>query len=288
MLDQSHGLCEKGEIGRGLIAFTRSLEQAVKAGDSSLEQVARLELAMWQDRLVRVRAPLPSPQLGVGGGPQPDGGTVLTAGTWDRGRPTLERRHRGTARKPVPHELPVKAVAFSRDGKLLLTGGGNDNGQGGEVRLWTAGRRPGQSAPRAAFQGGGGRLRPGRRHLPDADPVEVQLWDTKGFRPRKEALFRHGKRLHGAAYSPDGKLLLTWGEDGSARLWEVATNRAVRGTAAPRGGRGSSLQPRRQLVLTGSQDCTAQLWETASAAPTGSPLKHTGPVKAVAFSTMAS
>jgi len=47
---------KRGRFGRGLIAFTRSLEQAVKAGDSSLEQVARLELAMWQDRLVRVRA----------------------------------------------------------------------------------------------------------------------------------------------------------------------------------------------------------------------------------------
>jgi WD40 repeat protein len=65
-----------------------------------------------------------------------------------------------------------------------------------------------------------------------------------------------------AAFSPDGKTVLTWGDDGTARLWSAADG-TPRGRPVRYGGRvlAAAFGPDGQRVLTISvDDGMARLW----------------------------
>jgi WD40 repeat protein len=93
----------------------------------------------------------------------------------------------------------------------------------------------------------------------------------------------HSSDVKAAALSVDGKLVLTGGDDGSARLWEVASGRELRRFYGPKYGiRSVAISTDGRFVLTGGFD--AQLWDAA----TGSELRRFkgdfGPVDTVSFS----
>ena len=58
----------------------------------------------------------------------------------------------------------------------------------------------------------------------------VRLWDAKSLRTRHDAPGHRGPVAH-AELSPDGKRLLTWAEDKTVRLWDVATGKELRAFA---------------------------------------------------------
>jgi len=96
------------------------------------------------------------------------------------------------------HSLPVNAVAFSPDGRLLATAS-----QDRTVKLWDT-----------------------------ATGIEVRT--LAGHAKAKRTTGHGGAR--DIAFSPDGRLLATAGNDGMIKLWEVATGSEVRTfTGHPRG-----------------------------------------------------
>ena len=86
------------------------------------------------------------------------------------------------------------------------------------------------------------------------------------------------------ASCPDGKTVLTGGEDGTARLWQTATGALAAPPLRHRGPvRAVAFSPDGQAVLTASLDRTARLWDAATGKPLGAPLVHPGGVRAVAW-----
>jgi WD40 repeat protein len=88
-----------------------------------------------------------------------------------------------------------------------------------------------------------------------------------------------------AAYSPDGKRIVTASEDKTARLWDAETGKAIAVLAGHDGSvAGAAFSPDGKCIVTASEDKTARLWD----AETGKQILvlsgHTDAVNSAAFS----
>ena len=182
----------------------------------------------------------------------------------------------------------VEAVAFSPDGKTVLTGG-----EDGTARLWRvdSGQMLGQP------------LRQGDQYLPAARTVDAvafspdgktvltggydgtaRLWNVDADQTLGQPL-RHGAPVTSVAFSPDGKTVLTGSQDGTARLWRVDSGQML-GRPIQHGDwvNAVAFSPDGKTILTGSRDGMARLWNVDSDQTLGQPLRHGAPVTSVAFS----
>jgi WD40 repeat protein/serine/threonine protein kinase len=171
------------------------------------------------------------------------------------------------------------AVAFSPDGRLLALGAADD------VRVVTAAtgrevtRLHGHSsrvtglsfAPRGAG---------GQRLASSSDDGTVRLWDVAGRR-LLHTCRGHSGAVRAVAFAPDGKSLVSGGEDG-IRVWD-ARGRRLRDLAGHEGTvTGLAFAPNGRLASAGL-DCGVRLWDLAARDPRRALLRHPAPVRAVAF-----
>ncbi len=122
----------------------------------------------------------------------------------------------------------------------------------------------------------------------DVDWQHAARANLAAWRPhhaRLKAVFSHDRPVAAAAFSPDGKILLSGCDDGVARLWDTTTGkpigRPIRHSASVFA---AAYSPDGKTVLFGCIDGAAILWEVATSQPFGSPLRHKAAVLAVAFS----
>ena len=95
----------------------------------------------------------------------------------------------------------------------------------------------------------------------------------------------HANFIRSVAFSPDGQLIATALNDGTAKLWNPQTGQILRTFQGHTEGVSSvAFSPDGQLIATASDDNTAKVWD----AQTGQCLRtlegHTGSVTSVAFS----
>jgi len=192
-----------------------------------------------------------------------------------------------TTKIPVK-ALPVRAVAFSPDGRLVLSGGGDWEKNKGVLKLWeiTSGHEihsfsGNYDVKSVAFSPDGRLALSGESFL--------KLWKiASGHEIRK---FRgHSYNVHTVAFSPDGQLALSGGGDiwrdiGEMKLWEVSSGREIRSFHGHSDFVSAvAFSPDGRLALSGSMDKTLKLWEVSSGREIRSFRGHSSTVYAVAFS----
>ncbi len=83
---------------------------------------------------------------------------------------------------------------------------------------------------------------------------------------------------------PDGKTLLTAGQDKLARLWDLRTGREVRRLWHPDGIRAAVVLPDGKQAVTGCSDGFVRLWDLETGKLVRNLVKHSGPAITVAAS----
>ena len=184
------------------------------------------------------------------------------------------------------HTDRVHAVAFSRDGRTLLSGSYD-----GTARLWDVATHRQIGAPlnghdgevySVAFSPQGNVVATG------ADDGMVRLWDVATHRQIGAPLNGHDGEINAVAFSPDGTILASGGDDdGVVRLWDVASHRQI---GVPLLGHSDvvysvAFSPDGTILASGGADGTVRLWFVASHRQIGVPLLgQGGVVYSVAFS----
>jgi WD40 repeat protein len=206
----------------------------------------------------------------------PRGDVVATAG--DDGAAIVWRV---SARRPlsiVRSDAPLKSVAFSPGGRLLVAAGLDQ-----VARVWTAqtGERitvlQGHLEPinSATFSRDGARIA-------TAGLDGVRIWDTGTVHSSSPLSTASSS---GADFDPDGKLVVAAGPGGVTRFWQVAGRRPAGGPIRHGAAVESvAFSPDGKLVLTAGADGTVQLWGTECRCKVGNPLRHPREVTSAAFS----
>jgi WD40 repeat protein len=149
------------------------------------------------------------------------------------------------------------ALAFSPDGRLLLTAGTDD-----AARLWgvRTGQPVGPALRHASAVGAAEFSRDGKLVVTGGTDNIARLWDVAS------GALRHtlpcATPVTVVAFSPDGQSVLTGGQDHTARLWSAATGQPLGGPLPHEGGVVAGLfHPDGQTFLTAAVDGAVRRWE---------------------------
>jgi WD40 repeat protein len=121
-------------------------------------------------------------------------------------------------------------------------------------------------------------------HAAPTDEAKAALRAALGEASLLAVLRGHRGAVQDARYSPDGKLLLTTGEDNTARIWDAATGRVIRVLQHPNTVYRSAFSPDGRRVVTSDEDGVARIWNVRTGRLAVSLRGHDGPVLAAAFS----
>jgi WD40 repeat protein len=298
-LDKGQGYCEQGDIARGLLWFTRGLETAPpRAAD--LQRVIRYNLGAWQPDTAHLKASLEKRPEVVRVAFASDSRRVMLSAQ-DRTVKLLDATTGQLAGAVIQHKGEPHSAALSPDGKIIVTG---SQEHGIPAVMWDARTgqqiRPLQLHPprftesgtplvhgddlgaihRSAFSADG-------KVLATSDLMTIQLWEAATGKPLGTRMQGHTDWIESLAVSPDGKLIATGSRDGTARLWDATTSKALgepllhlKGTWVS----SMAFSPDGKTLLTGCHHGTARLWDVATGKLIREPTVHSGWVWTVAFS----
>lgn len=291
MLDRAATLCESGDVRHGLLWMVDALDAARRAADEDLDRVARLNLAAWMPFLLPEAVEC-SPSAVTAATFHQDGKMLLTGGAegqvyrWE----VLTGKQVG---KPLLHDGPLHSLAYSPDGKYIVTGAAKTNGEG-QARLWNSSTGEPLSPPVAheqpvrfvSFCDGG-------RKFLTVTASEGRLWDLADPKPigavmKHEPMFLdpagHPRPMT-AVVSPDGRLIATGGSDLRVQLWNARTGEAVgEPLEATHAVVALVFSPDSRILLAGAVDGGVRMWDATTGTRRGESLKMRGSVHAVAFS----
>jgi WD40 repeat protein len=137
------------------------------------------------------------------------------------------------------------AVAFSRDGKLILTAGGD------EARVWDAETFTPLTGPLKHKDGAKlflAALSPDGKLVLTVAGSETWLWDaTKG---KRQSVLRHAGKVRSASFSPDASRVITASDDKTAATWDARTGARLLSLEHPASVGFAAFTPKGERLLT--------------------------------------
>ncbi len=159
------------------------------------------------------------------------------------------------------HAETVRAVAFSKDGKLLAAAGGLP-ARKGEVKIWDVDQRTvvktinGHSdcIYAVAFSPDGKSI------ATSSYDKLIKLWDVetgKEIRTLKD----HIDAIYALAFTPDGKRLVSGAADRTVKIWDPATGERLYTFGEPADGINTiAIDPTGKMVAAAGLDKTIRIW----------------------------
>jgi WD40 repeat protein len=132
-------------------------------------------------------------------------------------------------REPLVHqERVVETVAFTHDGKTLVTAGGGVPNQVGEVRLWDAetGQQIGDMLPHETTVRKVAFTPNGRTLLTACGNGKTLFWNVAPG-PSSVVRFRHQESVSHAKHHPTGKTMITRSQR-KVLVWDVSAGKVIR------------------------------------------------------------
>jgi WD40 repeat protein/serine/threonine protein kinase len=175
----------------------------------------------------------------------------------------------------------VRAVAFSPNGKTVITGSHDKTAQ-----LWSVADGTAVGPPMAhqdsvlavAFSPDG------KTVLTGSYDKTAQLWSVADGTAVGPPM-AHQDSVFAVTFSPDGKTVLTGSDDKTARLWSATDGTPIGPPMVHQGKvHAVAFSPDGKTVVTASRDKTARLWAATAGTPVGKPMVHESEVSAVTFS----
>ena len=152
------------------------------------------------------------------------------------------------------------AVAFSPDGKYIISGSGNFRAdKDTTARVWDAATgkeiarmNHAEAVSSVAFS-------------PDGKYVVSGSWDRtarvwEALTGHQVTRIVHGGAITSVAFSPDGKYVVSGSWDNTARVWEALTGQEVARTTHEGAITSAAFSPDGKYVVSGSADHTARVW----------------------------
>ena len=193
----------------------------------------------------------------------PDGNTLVscagdgTVKAWDVATGNVQRAFAG-------HTGRVEAVAFTRDGRTMVTAGDST------VRVWDL--RTGAS--QRVIQTGSPRLHAAVLGQDDSTVVSfgddgvARAWDLASGSPKQTYPHASGRIGAALAVSVDGTLLATAGEDRSIKIWDLASAKLLRTLVGHEETIDAlAFSPDGVTLVSSSDDRTVRTWRASTGQP---------------------
>jgi WD40 repeat protein len=181
----------------------------------------------------------------------------------------------------LAHQTIATAVAFTRDGRTLASGGAD-----GAIHLWDAAAgKPLRTLLAHETTVSALAWRPDGLVLASgAHDETIKLWDVLG-REEPRTLRGHQGKVTGIAFRPGGKVLASSSDDGTVKLWEVNTGQP---TATLKihgeGANAVAFSGDDKYLAVASPDGTVTLWNPDTGQQLRTLRGHGAAVYALAFS----
>jgi WD40 repeat protein len=283
------------QVGRNVAHGTRLMEEGDFFGSLppfvealSLDQADRLRRETHRVRIAAVLrqcprivqmwfldSPLNSAELSR------DGQQVIAAGV--DGVATLCGLTSNSKSVPwIVHTNELEDASFSGDGRFVVTASAN------LAQVWERGASKSvftMTHPGTVYSA---RFSPDRSQIVTASGGETEgyvwLWDAVTGKRLAEIAHANGA-YRCASFSPDGKRLVTAGEEKTAQVWDLATKRPIgQPIRHTEWVYHAAFSPDGRRVVTASFDGKAQVCDAETGRPILPPLKHPAGVKSAEFS----
>ncbi|HEY6391913.1 MAG TPA: c-type cytochrome domain-containing protein [Bryobacteraceae bacterium] len=167
------------------------------------------------------------------------------------------------------HAGGVRALAFSRDGRLLAAAGGLA-ARSGEVRIWDVAERK-----LLHTLHGHSDCIYGVAFSPDGQTIAtasydklVKLWDVATEKEIR-TYHDHIDAVYAVAFTPDGRRLVSGAADRTIKIWNVATGQRLYTLSEPLDGINTiAIDPTGKFVAAGGLDKSIRIWSLGETAGT--------------------